>query len=72
MNKSKYKKEIGVRTFSGSSVPVGSILGKIIINSEDSDIVAKAIRGVVHGNKDGKISISPSTVAAIRKAKERL
>lgn len=41
------KVNINIRHFSGSSVPVGSRIGKLLINSVDSRSIVKAIRVAV-------------------------
>lgn len=62
-------RNINVRNFKGSVIPVGSVMGKVLINSEDSDKVAKAVRATVKG-RTPKIKISESTARAIRSAKK--
>lgn len=64
----KNTKNIHVRNFKGSSVPVGSVIGKVLINSTDSRNVVSAIRATVKGNSQ-TIKLSDSTVKAIRFAK---
>jgi hypothetical protein len=61
-------KNIHIRNFKGSSVPVGSVIGKVLINSKDSGRVVTAIRATVKG-KNQTIKLSESTVKAIRMAK---
>lgn len=64
----KSDKNIATRNFKGSSVPVGSKMGKIIINSKDSGKVAKAIRATVKGNS-APVKLSKSTVLSIKAAR---
>lgn len=61
-------KNIYVRTFSGSSVSVGSPFGKILINSKDSKAVASAVRAVVRGEVQ-VVKLSKETIASIKLAK---
>ncbi len=48
------------RIFSGSSIPVGSQRGKILINSTDSKLVMKAIREAATG-KISHVKLSDET-----------
>ena len=61
-------KNINVRNFRGSSVPVGSKIGKILINSKESDKIAKAVRVTVRGGRE-TVKISKSTADNIKSAK---
>lgn len=63
-------KNIFVRKFSGSSVPVGSPFGKILINSSDSKAVASAVRALVKGEKQ-TIRLSDDTIRSIEAAKAK-
>lgn len=65
---SKENNNIFVRKFSGSSVPVGSPFGKILINSNDSKKVADAVRSLVKGGTK-TIELSPETLKTIELAK---
>lgn len=65
---SKENNNIFVRKFSGSSVPVGSPFGKILINSNDSKKVAEAVRSLAKGEK-ATIKLSPETLNTIELAK---
>lgn len=56
------------RTFKGSSVPVGTKIGKVLINSKDSDKVVTAIRASLKG-KAQTVKLSAATIQAIRRAK---
>lgn len=60
-------KDITVRTFSGSSVPVGSELGRILLRSEDSKKVVRAIRDTARGGS-GKVILSSKTMNSLKKA----
>lgn len=62
------KVNINVRHFSGSSVPVGSKIGKVLINSKDSRKISMAIRASI---KDGTqtVKLSDSTKQALKTAK---
>jgi hypothetical protein len=62
-------RNIHVRDFKGSSVPVGSAIGKVLINSKDSGRVVTAVRAAVKGQSQS-IKLSPSTVKAVRFAKK--
>lgn len=62
------KIDINVRNFSGSSVPVGSKIGKILINSVDSRKISNAIRVAVKGQTQ-TIKLSKSTKEALQAAK---
>jgi hypothetical protein len=62
-------KNIGIRTFKGSSVPTGSKMGKVLINSSDSRKVVNAIRTSVKSSKSSTVSLSRETVRAIKKAR---
>lgn len=62
------KVNIFVRKFSGSSVPVGSPFGKILINSVDSSKVASAIRGLSKGETK-TVKLSEETIKQIEFAK---
>lgn len=61
-------KNINTRHFKGSSVPVGSKIGKVLINSKDSAKVVTAVRAAVKGNSQ-TIKLSASTAKALRIAK---
>lgn len=61
------KSNIHVRHFSGSSVPVGSEIGRILINSKDSRKISNAIRAAVKG-KTQTVKISKSTKDALHLA----
>lgn len=63
------KININVRMFSGSSVPVGSKIGRVLINSVDSRNISKAIRVAVSKGSTQTIKISDSTKEALEKAK---
>ncbi len=63
------KININVRNFSGSSVPVGSKIGRVLINSVDSRNISKAIRVAVSKGSTQTIKISDSTKEALEKAK---
>lgn len=65
---SKSIKNITIRNFKGSSVPVGSKMGKILINSKDSGKIAQAIRATVKG-KPETVTISKSTVSSLKAAR---
>lgn len=65
---SEKTKKIGVRNFKGSSVPVGSKIGKVLINSKDSKAVASAIRATVKGTVNS-ITLSKDTIKNIKLAK---
>ncbi len=62
-------KNISIRTFRGSSVPTGSKMGKVLINSSDSRKVVKAIRTSVKSSNPSSVSLSRETVKAIKKAR---
>lgn len=62
------KNDITVRNFKGSSVPVGSRIGKILINSKDSTDIAQAIRETVKG-KSQTVRLSNSTIASLKAAR---
>lgn len=64
------ERNIHVRAFKGSSVPVGSKIGKVLINSNDSAKIVSAIRATIKGESQ-KIQISKSTAQAIRMAKSK-
>lgn len=61
-------KNIYIRTFSGSSVSVGSPFGKILINSKDSKAVANAVRAIVRGQIQ-VVKLSKETIESINLAK---
>jgi len=61
------KVNINVRHFSGSSVPVGSKIGKVLINSVDSRKISNAIRAAVKGETQ-TITLSKSTKEALQAA----
>jgi len=65
----KTTRNIHVRNFKGSSVPVGSVIGKVLINSKDSERVVTAIRATVKGENQ-RIKLSPATAQAIKVAKK--
>lgn len=65
---SRDSKNIFVRKFSGSSVPVGSPFGKILINSNDSKKVADAVRSLAKG-ESRTIQLSKETLKSIELAK---
>lgn len=65
----KKTRNINVRNFKGSSVPVGSAIGKVLINSKDSGKVVTAIRATVKGTNQS-FKLSPATVKAIQTAKK--
>lgn len=58
---------IQVRHFSGSSIPVASAMGKILINSVDSRSISKAILHLKNGETKN-IQISQSTKDALELA----
>ena len=60
-------RNIHERKFSGSAVPVGSAIGRVLINSQDSRKVADAIRAAIRG-ENKTITLSPSTTQAIKVA----
>lgn len=62
-------RNINVRNFKGSSVPVGSAIGKVLINSKDSGSVVEAIRSTVKGTNKS-VKLSPATAKAIQAAKK--
>jgi hypothetical protein len=63
-------KNIRVRNFKGSSVPVGSKMGRILINSKDSKAVVSAIRASVKGNVNS-ITLSKGTLSSLELAKAK-
>ena len=65
---SRKLKDIHVRHFSGSSVPVGSAIGRVLINSEDSRKISTAIRAAVKGEPQ-TVKLSDSTRKALQAAK---
>jgi hypothetical protein len=62
--------DINKRVFSGSCIPLGTPLGKVLINSKDQNEVAKAVRKAVRGKKSC-IKLSEETIFAIKKLKEK-
>lgn len=65
---SRKSKDIHVRHFSGSSVPVGSAIGRVLINSKDSRKISTAIRAVIKGETQ-TVKLSDSTKQALQAAK---
>jgi len=65
---SRKAKDINVRHFSGSSVPVGSVIGRVLINSKDSRKISTAIRAAIKG-KTQTVKLSDSTKQALQAAK---
>ena len=65
------KANINIRHFSGSSVPVGSEIGKVLINSVDSRKISNAIRVAVSKGEKQTVELSKSTKQALRNAKNR-
>jgi hypothetical protein len=63
------KLNIGRRNFSGSSVPLGTKMGKILINSVDSRIIRSVIRECIKSGKPEKVKLSESTKYDIHVAK---
>ena len=63
------KVNINVRHFSGSSVPVGSKIGKVLVNSVDSRKISNAIRVAVSEGKAQTVKLSASTKQALEAAK---
>jgi len=54
---------IGKRKFSGNSIPVGSYLGKLLLNSKDSSKLMDAVKASLHGDNDkAKIIITDDIV----------
>lgn len=66
---SKNVKNINTRHFSGSSVPVGSAIGRVLINSKDSGKISTAIRSAIK-NGPQTVKLSPSTKSALQTAKK--
>lgn len=62
------KLDINTRHFSGSSVPLGSKIGKILINSRDSRKISDAIRQAMKGEPQ-TVKLSDSTKKALKAAK---
>lgn len=62
---SKYK-----RIFTGSSVPVASPLGKILINSKESRQISNAIRKLIKTGKPIIVKLSIETQDRIKKLKK--
>jgi hypothetical protein len=60
------KKHKATREFNGSAVPVGSKVGKILINSIDAASIMDAIRRVVNGEDSQPVKISDSTSKELR------
>lgn len=65
----KFSKNITTRSFKGSSVPVGSKMGKILISSKDSAKVANAIRATVKGDSR-TVTLSKSTISSLKAARK--
>jgi len=65
---SRKEKDIHVRHFSGSSVPVGSVIGRVLINSKDSRKISTAIRAAIKGETQ-TVKLSESTKQALKAAK---
>lgn len=63
------KIDINIRKFSGSSVPVGSKIGRVLINSKDSRSISNAIRVAVSKGKTQTVELSESTKQALQNAK---
>ena len=63
------KGNINIRHFSGSSVPVGSKIGKVLINSVDSRKISRAIRVAVSKGETQTVKLSDSTKQALKVAK---
>tara|TARA_R110002096_G_scaffold435921_1_gene664202 strand:- start:2150 stop:2407 length:258 start_codon:yes stop_codon:yes gene_type:complete len=63
------KGNINTRHFSGSSVPVGSKIGKVLINSVDSRKISRAIRVAVSKGEAQTVKLSNSTKQALKVAK---
>lgn len=55
------------RRFTGTSVPVASPLGKILINSKESKQISKAIRKLIKTGKSITVKISEETQDKIKK-----
>jgi hypothetical protein len=54
---------IGKRKFSGNSIPVGSYLGKLLLNRKDSNKLMDAVKASLNGNTDkAKIKITDERV----------
>jgi len=60
---------INIRHFSGSSVPVGSKIGMVLINSVDSRKISRAIREAVSKGEKQTVELSKSTKEALQVAK---
>lgn len=63
------KTDINIRHFSGSSVPVGSKIGRVLINSVDSRKISRAIRVAVTKGETQTVELSDSTKEALQFAK---
>ncbi|MBC6400950.1 MAG: hypothetical protein GDA51_05440 [Ekhidna sp.] len=63
------KININVRQFSGSSVPVGSKMGKVLINSVDSRRISDAIIKVISNGEPQTVELSESTKEDLKAAK---
>lgn len=61
---------IQVRQFSGASVPVASVMGKILISSIDSRKISKAILTLTRENP-ATVEISQSTKDSLKEATYR-
>jgi len=58
-------KHQSTREFKGSSIPVGSRVGKILLNSVDASKIMDAVRTVASGKSTGQVQISKSTAESL-------
>mgnify|MGYP005832211923 CR=1 FL=1 len=65
---SRNLKDINTRNFTGSTIPVGSVIGRVLINSEDSGKISNAIRSVIKKGPQ-TVKLSQTTKKALQIAK---
>lgn len=58
-------KHQSTRDFKGSTVPVGSKVGKVLLNSIDASKIMDAVRSVASGKPTQQVDISRTTAESL-------